>query len=76
MGIVSKILAGLTAVMGMVVLFLRGSLAEEKAKRKQEELERARALQRGLYKASAVLIKGMEDVDKTDANRDHDFTRD
>lgn len=64
LSVLSKILGGLSAVLAFAVLFLRGSLANEKAERKQEELKRAKALQRSSEKATDALVEGLENESK------------
>ena len=61
---ISKILGGLSAVLAFAVLFLRGSLHKEKAERKQEELKRAKALQRSTDKATDALLEGLDNESK------------
>lgn len=61
---INKALIWISAILGAVALFLRGSLAKEKAERKQEELDRAKRLYAGSEKATEALIRGMEDEAK------------
>ena len=60
----SKILAGISAVLAFAVVFLRGSLANEKAERKQEEIKRAKTLQKSSDKATKALIRGLDNESK------------
>jgi len=62
--VLNKILAGISAILAFAVLFLRGSLANEKAERKQEELKRAKSLQKSSDNASEALIRGLDNESK------------
>ena len=61
---INKILGGISAILAVAVLFLRGSLANEKAERKQEELKRAKSLQKSSDNASEALIRGLDNESK------------
>lgn len=71
----AKILGGLSALLAMVVLFLRGSLAKEKQERAEELAEQRKASHEASDKATEALIKGMSDEAKDTSSRDHDFTK-
>jgi len=62
--VINKILGGISAILAVAVLFLRGSLANEKAERKQEELKRAKSLQKSSDNASEALIRGLDNESK------------
>lgn len=76
MGILNKILAGISAVMGIAVLYLRGALHKERVERKDEELQQSRAAQDASSKATEALIRGLDNESTTTDRRDHNFNDD
>ena len=70
---VTKILAGISAVLGFVVLFLRGSLANEKKERVQEDLKREKASSETSQRATEAMMRGLENEHKERDSRSYRF---
>ena len=60
----AKILGGLTALGAVLAIFFRSQLQQEKIERKEEEIKRAKSLQRASDKATEALIRGLDNESK------------
>jgi hypothetical protein len=73
MGILNKILAGVTAFFGVLLLVFKGKYEKEKMERAEEEVDRVEAVSDAKERATEAMVRGLENESKPTNGRTHNF---